>query len=159
MPNVIPLRTRTEVCSFFAQCFESEWPGWYGPHGQADARSDLLEFANSAGALPVGVIALDDDSSPVGIAVLKSTSIDSYTHVGPWATAGYVIPARRRKGIGALLLSALLVEAYRLGFSEIYCATSSAVSLLEREGWTQIEAVSHDGGTQFIFRKEVPRAA
>jgi GNAT superfamily N-acetyltransferase len=159
MPTAIPLRRRPDVCDFFARCFEVEWPDWYGPRGRADAKSDLLEFANSTGALPVGVIALDDEASPVGIAALKSTSIDSYTHVGPWATAGYVIPSRRREGIGGLLLAALLAEAHRLGFSETYCATASAVSLLEREGWIKIDTVNHDGGTQFIFRTVIPRAA
>ncbi|HWC01839.1 MAG TPA: GNAT family N-acetyltransferase [Methylomirabilota bacterium] len=158
MPAVIPLRQRPDLCSFFATCFESEWPDWYGPDKKADANSDLLEFANSTGALPVGVVALDADSSPLGIAALKATSIDSYTHVGPWATAGYVIPSRRREGIGALLLAGILVEARRLGFSEIYCATTSAVSLLERQGWTNIDAVSHDGGTQSIFQMVVPHA-
>lgn len=95
MLTAIPLRRRPEVCHFFAECFEVEWPDWHGRNGKADAKSDLLEFANSAGALPVGVVALDDDASPVGIAALKATSIDSYTHVGPWAAAGYVIPSRR----------------------------------------------------------------
>ncbi len=159
MPTVIPLRRRPDVCPFFAECFEVEWPDWYGPGRKADAKSDLLELANSAGALPVGVVALDDDASPVGIAALKAISIDSYTHVGPWATAGYVIPSRRRERIGSLLLAGLLAEAHRLGFSEVYCATASADSLLEREGWTKIDAVSHDGGTQFIFRTVVPSAA
>ena len=28
--------------------------------------------------------------------------------------------------------------------------------LLERAGWTKIDAVSHDSGTQFIFRTVVP---
>jgi N-acetylglutamate synthase-like GNAT family acetyltransferase len=69
-----------------------------------------------------------------------------------------VIPSRRREGIGALLLAGILVEARRLGFSEIYCATTSAVSLLERQGWTNIDAVSHDGGTQSIFQMVVPHA-
>ena len=91
--------------------------------------------------------------------MLKATSIDTYTHVGPWATAGYVIPSRRREGIGTQLLAALLVEANRLGFSQIYCATASAVSLLERAGWTRLDAVNHDGGTQFIYCTVVPRGA
>jgi GNAT superfamily N-acetyltransferase len=152
MPTVVPLRRRPDLVPFFTRCFEDEWADWYGPGRRGDARSDLLEFANPAGALPVGVVALDDDSSPLGIAALKATSIDCYTHVGPWATAGYVLPARRREGIGALLLKSLIEEARRLEFGEIYCATASAVSLLEREGWTRIDAVSHDGGTQLIFR-------
>jgi N-acetylglutamate synthase-like GNAT family acetyltransferase len=105
------------------------------------------------------VVALDNSGLPVGIAALKATSIDTYAHVGPWATAGYVVPERRRGGIGATLLSALLVEAHRLGFRAIYCATATAVSLLEREGWIQIDAIEHEGSTQAIFRRMVPGAA
>jgi GNAT superfamily N-acetyltransferase len=158
MPTVIPLRERPELCAFFAKQFETEWPNWYGFGGQGDAAADLSAFANGEGALPVAVVALDDAGLPVGIAALKATSIDTYAHVGPWATAGYVIPQMRRGGIGASLLSALLVEARRLGFNTIYCATATAVSLLEREDWSQIDSIEHEGYTQSIFRREVPGA-
>ena len=159
MPTVIPLRERPEFCAFFARQFEAEWPNWYGPGGQGNAGEDLKAFANAEGNLPVGVIALDDAGSPIGIAALKAVSINTHTHLSPWATAGYVIPARRRTGVGARLLSALLAEAQRLGFHTIYCATARAVSLLEREGWSQTDAVVHDGERQFIFTRVVPRAA
>lgn len=159
MPTVIPLRRRPEFCAFFAQQFESEWPKWYGPGGQGNAREDLEAFANSEGNVPVGVAAIDEADSPIGIAALKAVSIATHTHLGPWATAGYVVPDHRRAGIGAQLLSALLAEAQRLGFHTIYCATASAVTLLEREDWRQIDAVVHDGETQFVFSKAVPGAA
>ena len=159
MPTVIPLKQRPEFCAFFAPRFESEWPKWYGPGGQGDAREDLEAFANPEGNLPVGVIALDDAGLPVGIAALKAASIATHAHLTPWATAGYVVPGRRRAGIGARLLSALLAEAQRLGFHTIYCATATASSLLEREGWSQFDAVVHDGERQVIFRRVVPGAA
>lgn len=153
MTTVIPLRLRPDLCEFFAEQFETEWPGWYGPDGKGDATMDLLAFANRDGALPVGVVALDDDGLPVGIAALRATSIDSYSHVGPWATSGYVIPEKRRAGIGSSLLTALVEEARRLGLSSIYCATATAVSLLEREGWNLIDTIEHDGSMQSIFRR------
>ena len=159
MPTVIPLRERPEFCAFFARQFEAEWPNWYGPGGSGSASEDLKAFANPEGDLPVAVIALDDAGSPIGIAALKTASISTHTHLSPWATAGYVIPARRRAGVGAKLLSALLAEAGRLGFHTIYCATARAVSLLEREGWSQIDAAVHDGERQFIFTRVVPHAA
>ncbi|MGH8496541.1 MAG: GNAT family N-acetyltransferase, partial [Gammaproteobacteria bacterium] len=121
--------------------------------------SDLEDYANAAGDLPVGVVALDDSMSPVGIAVLRATSIESHSHLGPWATAGFVIPSRRRQGIGGDLLAALFVEASRLGYQFIFCATANAVSLLKREGWTQIDSVLQDGEVQFVFQKAVPSAA
>jgi GNAT superfamily N-acetyltransferase len=158
MTTIIPLRQRPELCTFFAQQFESEWPTWYGPGGPGDARKDLEAFANPEGNLPVGVVAIDDAGSPIGIAALKEASIASHRHLRPWATAGYVLPSRRRAGVGAKLLSALLAEAQRLRFDTVYCATASAVSLLEREGWSQIDAIVHDDERLFIFAR-APGAA
>jgi GNAT superfamily N-acetyltransferase len=157
VPTVVLLKERPEFCAFFAQQFEAEWPEWYGPRGEGDAHEDLKAFANSEGKLPVGVIALDESGLPIGIAALKAASISTHTHLSPWATAGYVVPARRRAGVGASLLAALLVEAQRLGFHTIYCATAHAVTLLEREGWIQIDAVMHDGEMQFVFKRVVQR--
>ena len=159
MVTVIPLRQRPEFRAFFAAQFESEWPRWYGPGGPGNAREDLDAFANPEGQLPVGVIALDDAGSPIGIAALKAASIATHTHLSPWATAGYVVPARRRAGVGARLLAALLAEAERLGFHTIYCATASAATLLEREGWSRIDEVEHDGQRQLIFRRVIATAA
>jgi GNAT superfamily N-acetyltransferase len=156
VPTVIPLRQRPEFCAFFAQQFESEWPKWYGPGGEGDAREDLHAFANPEGNLPVGVVAIDAVGSPIGIAALKEASIASHRHLMPWATAGYVVPSRRRAGVGAKLLSALLAEARRLSFPTVYCATASAVSLLQREGWSQIDAIVHDGDRLFVFARVVP---
>lgn len=155
MPIAVALRMRPELSSFFVSHFEAEWPDWYGPGHSADAASDLLEFANEKGVLPVGVVALNDSGEPVGIAALRATSIRTHLHLGPWASAGYVIPSLRRMGIGKLLLKALHAEAGRLGFQKIYCSTSSAVSLLQREGWRQIDSVIHDGATQVIFERLV----
>lgn len=152
--TVIPLRQRPELAAFFVEPFKTEWPAWYGAGGQGDATADLNAFANPAGELPVGVVALDEAGFPVGIAALKATSIRSCAHLSPWATAGYVLPDRRGGGIGAGLLSALLVEARRLGFHAVYCATASAASLLKREGWQWLETITHEGHPQLIFQRQ-----
>lgn len=156
--SVIPFRERPDLCAFFTPHFEHQWPGWYGPGGKGCARADLQAYANPDGVLPVGVIALDAASSPLGVAALRATSIDSHAHLGPWAAAGFVLPAHRRQGIGAALLSGLAGEAARLGYLELFCATATAVSLLQREGWTQLDTVQHDGSIQFVFRRTLPAA-
>ena len=153
--RIVALRERPEHCAFFARAFEEEWPSWYGPGGPGDAHADLLAFANQPGELPVGVIALSPEGKPLGIAALKVTSIPGFDHLTPWATAGYVVPDRRRQGIGAMLIDALLVEASRLGYSSCYCATGTSASLLIRQGWSQIDAVVHDGQTLQVFRRAI----
>jgi len=157
--TVVPLRERPEHCAFFAAGFEAEWPSWYGPGAQGSAQADLLAFANQRGALPVGVVALGPGNQPIGVAALKATSIPSHSHLSPWAAAGYVAPAWRRQGIGALLLEALLREASRLGHQAVYCATSTSESLLVRQGWNLIQSVPHEGHSVQVFHRALPSNA
>jgi N-acetylglutamate synthase-like GNAT family acetyltransferase len=66
-----------------------------------------------------------------------------------------VRPDLRRSGLGALLLRALGAEGRRLGDTNLYCATTTAVTLLEREGWTAHAQTVHDGGLIGIFRRKL----
>lgn len=56
-----------------------------------------------------------------------------------------VAPQFRRHGIGARLVSALEDVARNLGFTTVYSGTSTANSLLIREGWQFMEVVQYDG--------------
>lgn len=79
--------------------------------------------------LPIGMVAFED-SVPVGIAVLKSESIPSQKHLGPWVGCGFVLPERRGRGVGSLLLHAVVKKAVDLGYRNVYCGTSTSKSLL-----------------------------
>ena len=136
--------------------FEQEWPAWYGHGGHGSALADLSEFANAAGELPVGVVARAEDGSYVGIAALKAAFIPQFSHWGPWAGAGFVLPGLRRHGIGAALVAGLLAQARHLGFPFVYCATASAASLLERQGWQLLERTEHDGKPISVYSIAVP---
>lgn len=134
-----------------AAWYKAEWPSWYGPGGSGIAEDDLLAYANQ-GSLPVGVIAFRGDQ-PCGVAALKAESIPSHLHFSPWAAAGFVESSLRGQGIGAALLAALEREAKLLGFSNIYCGTSTAASLLLRSGWSFIEVTDREGKELAIYTK------
>jgi len=153
---VVPLRERPECVPFFARQFVLEWPAWYGPGGQGSAMADLNAFANAAGDLPTGVVARTREGAYLGVAALKAASIPEYAHLGPWAAAGYVIPDHRGQGVGAALLDGLLDEACRLGIGTVYCATSSAGSLLRRQGWQLLDTATHDNKPISVFSIKVP---
>lgn len=157
--EIAPLRLRPQYCAFFAEAFQQEWPSWYGADGPGNAEADVREFANPRGDLPVGVVAIGPASQPLGIAALKASSVASHAHLSPWATAGYVAPAWRRRGIGALLLAALRLEAARLGYAALYCATATSASLLARDGWTLLDTTLQDGCALQIFHCAVPPPA
>jgi N-acetylglutamate synthase-like GNAT family acetyltransferase len=154
---VEPLRHHADFVAEFARHFEQEWPDWYGPSGPGSAAQDLAAFANPEGALPVGVMAFSETGQPCGVAALKASSIAEFNHLSPWAAAGYVLPQLRGQGIGAALLAALLVEAKRLGYNSVFCATSTAASLLQRQGWRLLQSTVHDGKPISLFRS--PSAA
>jgi GNAT superfamily N-acetyltransferase len=150
-----PLRYCADAAAPLAAALEREWPDWYGPGGEGDAAADIAAFANPEGALPVGVVALGPDGDPVGIAALKAAFTPEFADLTPWASAGWVRPDLRRGGLGALLLHALEAEGRRLGYTHLYCATTTAVTLLEREGWTAHAQTVHDGGLIGIFQRKL----
>ena len=147
------LAAHKEAIPLFIQWFETEWPTYYGSRGPGDALYDLKSF-DQIDSLPIGVVALCDDRV-CGFAALKTESIASHRHLCPWAAAGLVEQSMRGKGIGSILLNALEEHALRLGFHQIFCATSTAESLLLRCGWQLIESIDHEGGALSIYRKDL----
>lgn len=93
-----------------------------------------------------------EDAEPVGCGALKADSIASHTHLTPWAAAGYVVPTRRGRGIGARLLQAIVAHAAHLGYPHVYCGTSTAIGLMRRAGWQEVKVIVHDGQPLVIFR-------
>jgi GNAT superfamily N-acetyltransferase len=145
------LAKHPECVALLRVWFEREWPSYYGAGGVGNAAADLRAYANTD-ALPVGVVAFCDQQL-CGVAALKADSIASRSDLGPWVGAGFVHPPYRRRGIGARLLAGVEDVARGLGYERIYCATSTAVSLLERNAWHLMEHVTHDGERVAIYEK------
>jgi GNAT superfamily N-acetyltransferase len=153
MPNKLvidPLGRHPQALAELVDMFEAEWPEWYRC-GRGSAQADLQAYSNQ-NTLPVGVLALSDEQV-CGVAALKAESIASHPHLSPWAAAGLVKSAMRGQGIGLQLLLALEEQARLLKFKRIYCATSTADTLLERAGWQVLERIRHEGKALTIYEK------
>ena len=154
MPSAVivePLAHHRDLIPLVAQWSVSEWPSWYGPGGPGNLAQDIDAFAASESSLPVGMV-IFENHVPVGAGALKAHSIPSHAHLSPWAAAGYVLPSCRGRGLGALLLQALVVRAQVLGFERVYCGTSTAERLLSRAGWQPLEVIEHAGKPLTIFQ-------
>ncbi len=149
--TVEPLARHRALIPLLAKWFVAEWPAWYASGGQANIGQDLDAFSASETTLPIGFVAFLS-GEPVGAGALKAESIPSHTHLSPWASAGFVVPEHRGQGIGAVLLAAMLSHARGLGFSHVYCGTSTAESLLLRSGWQPFEVAQHAGKPLTVFR-------
>lgn len=145
------LADHPEALPVLKKWFETEWADYYGPPGPGDAQQDLIAYS-SRETLPVGLVAFYEGQL-CGVAALKPDSISTHTHLSPWAAAGLVAPGVRRKGIGVRLVGALEDVARGLGYSTIYCGTSTAVSLLTRRGWQFMERVGYNGEDVSIYQK------
>ena len=150
-PRIGFLADHPEALSILESLFKTEWASYYGTNGPGDARKDLLAYSNRS-LLPVGLVAFFG-TEPCGVIALKSESIITHSHLGPWIGAGIVKPQLRRQGIGAKLLSAIENVARDLEFEAIYSGTSTANTLLLREGWQFIELVEYDSENISIFKK------
>ncbi len=152
MVTISPLAQHRDLVPLLSSWFVEEWPEWYGPGGRGNAVADLTAFAASESKLPVGFIALESNA-PVGVMALKAESLPTYRHLCPWAAAGLVLASHRGRGIGAQLLGALVQQASALGYLRVYCGTATAVSLLRRSGWSELETIQHEGEAIAIFAK------
>lgn len=151
IPQIGYLADHPEALPVLARLLQSEWAAYYGPGGPGNAQQDLLAYSGRS-QLPVGLVAFLG-SEPCGVVALKAESISTHKHLGPWVGGGMVAPQFRRHGIGALMAAALENVALELGFKTIYSGTSTANSLLVREGWQFMELVQYNGEAVSIYKK------
>ena len=95
--SIEPLALYPQVIPILCEWFETQWSDYYGPGGKGSALQDLKACAHQ-GSLPVGMVALQA-RRVCGFAALKAKSIESHSHLLPWAAAGLVHPGC---GAGAL---------------------------------------------------------
>lgn len=160
--EAVLLADRRDLIAALADAYRTEWPDWYGPGGQGDAEADLNERARRDG-LPLGIAVVEHDE-PVATLAITGPTLSGYEHLSPWLGGGWTRPDRRREGIGALMIRAAAEQARAMGFEQLHVATSTAVSLMEREGWRLLEVGDHDGQALSVFvlhlgrhDSEVPR--
>ena len=146
-----PLAEHRHLLPLVEHWFVTEWPNWYGPAGQGNIAADLEAFAASEHQLPVGMVVFES-GIPIAAGALKAESIPTHMHLSPWAGAGFVLPQHRGKGVGSILLAALVTKARELGHECVYCGTSTAESLLVRAGWSVIAVTQLEGKNLSIFR-------
>lgn len=150
---IAPLAEHPSAMPVLRHWFEQEWPGWYGPAGPGNAGADLRAYAQASG-LPLGLVALLHDQ-PIGIVVLKNTSVGALSHLAPWVGAGLVAHAHRRRGVATALLAALEARALRMGYRHLYCGTATAGGILARGGWQFMQEALENGMPVSIYQKDL----
>lgn len=149
-----------QVQGTVAQWLVSSWPAWYGREGHdglANALGEVLRYSQ-ADALPLGIVATVD-GMPCAFGALKRDLVPGFEHAQPWLGAGYVVPSMRGLGLGLRMVGALELHAARLGFTDVWCATSTAGSLMQRAGWSGAGTSELGGQGVGVFQRVLQHAA
>lgn len=146
------LADRPELIDQLVLAYEAAWPGWYGPGGRGDARTDLAARAAAKG-LPLGLVAAEGRLA-VGTCALAGESMSRSGEFGAWLVGLWVAAGHRRRGVALELVRAAGREAPRLGLRELRAGTLTAASVFERAGWTRQSPILHEGeeAEAFAFR-------
>ncbi|MBL0143716.1 MAG: GNAT family N-acetyltransferase [Betaproteobacteria bacterium] len=116
-----PLFRHAHLTDAVAQLIYDEF--WKDRDGMsvADLRAHL-QTATNPDRIPICLVALVDGEL-AGTVNLIDNDDRKRTHLHPWLAAMVVVERHRGKGIGTLLVQALLAEASRLGFGGVYFGT------------------------------------
>ena len=76
---------------------------------------------------------------------VSRAEIEPNHDVSPWLAGLFVVPERRRKGAGAILVRAIEDQARQRGFSRLYLYTTDAIGFYARLGWSVLDRANWRG--------------
>jgi GNAT superfamily N-acetyltransferase len=135
-----------------ADAFAREWPAWSRTVSRAEL--EAIFAAGSDGALPVVLVALEDDRV-VGTVALRQWFAEEPMRETPWVRQLYVFSERRGRGVDRALMAAIEERARRLGYRELHAATNRIEPLLLRRGWQVFHRVAPPGEPMAWLRKSI----
>ncbi len=141
--TVEQLARRPDLLSTVARWLYEEW--WEGKEGASlDTLSIRLRPHLAPDQIPMTLLALLGPRCPVGTATLLQHDVgtEQWPSLSPWLAAVYVVPERRRKGVGTHLVDAAVAEARGLGTEVLYLLTTDSEDFYARLGWQVFDRTS-----------------
>lgn len=143
------LADHIEQVPVLAKWFHDQW-GYLSPDRTLEERTKMLLGKANRGALPMAFVAMDC-CKPVGSASLVECDMDSRSHLKPWMSSVYVEESSRTRGIGAALVSRVVLEAQQLGFSLLYLWTPNEEKFYGKRGWRMLERTTYKNETAVVM--------
>jgi predicted N-acetyltransferase YhbS len=119
-----------------------QWGALTGASSFDDYVARLAEAA-AGRAVPSVLIAVSDGAL-LGSATLVAADLPPRPELTPWLAQLFVAPARRRDGVGAALVHAVLQRARQCDYPCVYLYTSGTLPrYYDRLGWRVVETLSY----------------
>jgi GNAT superfamily N-acetyltransferase len=139
-----------QVIPTLAEWFRAQWPEYYAGRALADIANDFDPEANRD-RLPVRLLAFVDGEM-AGTITLRDQALQGLPEYQPGLGGLLVVERYRRQGTGTELVRAGMDLAREQGYKELYIATVTARGILDRLGWTMVQAISHDDEQTVLYR-------
>jgi predicted N-acetyltransferase YhbS len=121
----------------------AQW-GELNPAKTLETRITAIQKHLSGAPIPVTFVAVEGDE-PLGSASLVEHDLPSRMDLMPWLASVYVVPGRRRRGIGGKLVRRVMEEAARLDVETLYLFTLDQERFYAELGWSLLEQTDYNG--------------
>ena len=148
MTEIAFLVDHPETIPTLADWFRAQWPEYYADRTPADIAQDFYEEVKRDG-LPVRLVAFAGGEL-AGTITLREQATWTLPEYHPGLGGLLVVERHRSRGIGTELVRAGMNLAREQGYKKVYATTVNARSILERLGWSLVQAVSH-GDEQLLL--------
>ena len=119
----------------------------------------LLTQAAASRRVPSVLIAVADRQL-LGSANLVASDLPPRPELTPWLAQLFVDPTRRRDGVGAALVRAVLQRAQQCGYSRVYLYTSGTLpEYYRRLGWRIVERLAYLERERTVMDYDIGSAA
>lgn len=85
--------------------------------------------------LPLALIALDQAGQLLGTCSLRITDLDSRPDLGPWLGGVFVLPEKRKQGVGEFLVHEAKERAKQLRIEKLFLFTFDKANWYAKLGW------------------------
>lgn len=137
------LERHRDAVPMVAMWAQKQW-GHLAPEVTLEQRTALFAQRATAGRIPEMLVAVAD-GQVVGMASIVANDLSTRPDLTPWMASVYVIPGLRGRGIGSLLVQAILNEARQMGLTRLYLITPDKMAFYARLGWREMEWVAYRG--------------
>lgn len=132
--------------------FAREWPDW--ARTQVPAQMATMFTSGPQGRLPV-VLAAVEDGLAIGTVALRQWFGSEPMAETPWIRGFWVLPERRRQGIGGALLAAVERAAWNMAIRRVHAATTGIEAVLSHHGYKVFHRFEHEGQPMAWMRKDL----
>ncbi len=152
--KVIDLKSAPQHIPLLAQWHHQEWAHLSSADATVTTLIEQMREYLSDAAIPKMFIC-EEANQVMGSSSLTAADMDTRTDLSPWLANVYVNPHYRNKGLGKLLVNAVVDYAKALGLQKIYLFTADKADFYQALGWSIISREDYKGGRVTIMEYEL----